>query len=85
MVHQLGLGDPALLKAPVTYLITRLVKEPTSKFIPFSVVSPLPSTATFIIGGFIIGLAASGLVLIAIAAVTDYFGAAGVTTCPSGC
>lgn len=61
----------------MAYLITRLVKEPMSKLVPFSVVPALPSTATFIIGGFIIGLAASGLVLIAIAAVTDYFGAAG--------
>jgi MFS family permease len=61
----------------VAYLIAWLVKEPTSKFIPFSVVPALPSTATFIIGGFIIGLAASGLVPLTVAAVTDYFGAAG--------
>ena len=77
MVHQLGLGDPALLKAPVAYLIAWLVKEPMSKLVPFSVVPALPSTATFIIGGFIIGLAALGLVPLTVAAFSDYLGAAG--------
>ena len=83
MVHQLGLGDPALLQAPVTYLIAWLPQEPLPEALPALIISPLPSTATFIIGGFIIGLAALGLVLIAIAAVPDYLCTAGIPTCPS--
>jgi hypothetical protein len=84
VVHQLGLGDPALLQAPVTYLIAWLPQEPLPEALPALIISALPSTAAFIIGGFIIGLAALGLVPLTVAAFSDYLGAAGVTTCPSG-